>query len=297
MSVGPKQPPELTNAVREAGADLVELEDAEVLVWFGGGASRLSEALDRAPRLRWVQLPLAGIESVVDVLRPELTWVCAKGVYGPVVAEHGLALMLAAARGIHRYARRSSWAPEPGRTLSGTNALLLGGGGITGALTGLLAPLGVRMTVVRKHLRPMPGVDVTIGPGDLPRAIGTADWVVVAWALTPETERAVDAAFMERMRPDAWLINLGRGRHVHTDDLVAALREGAIGGAALDVTDPEPLPDDHPLWSLENALVTPHVANHWEIGLPLLAERLRENLRRDRDGEPLLGLVDVSLGY
>ena len=99
------------------------------------------------------------------------------------------------------------------------------------------------------------------------------------------------------MATHAWLINVGRGAHVVTDDLVAALREERIGGAALDVTDPEPLPPGHPLWSLPNCIITPHIANTPEMGLPLIAARVRENTARFLAGEPLIGLVDVRLGY
>ncbi len=99
------------------------------------------------------------------------------------------------------------------------------------------------------------------------------------------------------MEPHAWLVNVARGKHVATDDLVTALREGWIAGAALDVTDPEPLPDGHPLWELPNCLVTPHTANTQEMARPLLGARIRENVRRFGEGEELLGLVDVERGY
>jgi D-3-phosphoglycerate dehydrogenase len=99
------------------------------------------------------------------------------------------------------------------------------------------------------------------------------------------------------MDDDAWLVNVARGGHVQTDALVQALHDGAIGGAALDVTDPEPLPDDHPLWSAPSCLVTPHVGNTPDMAVPLLSERITENTRRFIAGEELLGLVDPALGY
>ena len=99
------------------------------------------------------------------------------------------------------------------------------------------------------------------------------------------------------MESHAWLVNVARGRHVVTDDLVDALRTGTIGGAGLDVTDPEPLPADHPLWSLPNCVITPHVGNTPEMAAPLLAERIRANVGRFARGEPLIGLVDVDAGY
>jgi phosphoglycerate dehydrogenase-like enzyme len=99
------------------------------------------------------------------------------------------------------------------------------------------------------------------------------------------------------MSPHTWLVNVARGRHIVTEDLVDALQMGLIGGAALDVTDPEPLPDDHPLWSLDNCIITPHVGNTPEMAVPLLSERIRLNVRRWIDGDDLLGAVDVNLGY
>ena len=99
------------------------------------------------------------------------------------------------------------------------------------------------------------------------------------------------------MESHAWLVNVARGRHVVTDDLVWALREGVIGGAALDVTDPEPLPAGHPLWSLPNCIITPHIGNTPEMAVPLLGERITANVRRYLAGEELIGLVDVRHGY
>jgi phosphoglycerate dehydrogenase-like enzyme len=107
----------------------------------------------------------------------------------------------------------------------------------------------------------------------------------------------IDAAALRAMASHAWLVNVGRGAHVVTDDLVEALRAGLIGGAGLDVTEPEPLPDGHPLWDLPNCIITPHTANSLEMGLPLLAKRVTENLRRYAAGEPLIGLVDLDAGY
>jgi phosphoglycerate dehydrogenase-like enzyme len=107
----------------------------------------------------------------------------------------------------------------------------------------------------------------------------------------------IGAGELARMEPHAWLVNVARGRHVDTGALVEALRAGAIGGAALDVTEPEPLPDGHPLWDLPNVIVTPHTANTQEMAKPLLGRRITENVRRFAAGEPLIGPVDVSLGY
>jgi len=120
---------------------------------------------------------------------------------------------------------------------------------------------------------------------------------VLALALTPETTGIIGAAELAAMGSGAWLVNVARGRHVDTDALVAALRDGVIAGAALDVTDPEPLPDGHALWDLDNCIVTPHTADTIEMVVPLLADRIRKNVRLLAAGEPLEGLVDASAGY
>jgi phosphoglycerate dehydrogenase-like enzyme len=123
------------------------------------------------------------------------------------------------------------------------------------------------------------------------------DLLVLALALTPETEGIISATELDLLPEHAWLVNLARGGHIITDDLVEALRNRSIGGAAVDVTEPEPLPDGHPLWTLPNCLITPHIGNTPEMGLPLLAERVTNNVRRRANGETLLGPVDTELGY
>ncbi len=161
----------------------------------------------------------------------------------------------------------------------------------------LLAPFGVHVTVVRRGADPVEGAERTLPTAELHEALRQAQVVFIALALTPETERVISAPELALMRKDAWLVNVARGRHVDTAALVSALEEDRIGGAALDVTDPEPLPDGHPLWSLPNCLVTPHTADTIEMTRPLFAERVRENVERFAAGQPLLGRVDTAAGY
>jgi phosphoglycerate dehydrogenase-like enzyme len=175
--------------------------------------------------------------------------------------------------------------------------LVLGGGGICESLIELLVPFGCTITVFRQRPEPVRGATVITERAQLDAALPMTDVVVVALSLTPSTEGIVDRAFLSRMAPHAWIVNVGRGRHVVTDDLVGALRERRIGGAALDVTEPEPLPVGHPLWSMPTCIVTPHIGNTPEMGLPLIAARVRENTARFVAGQPLIGLVDVALGY
>lgn len=277
---------------------MVAPAEAEALVWAEPAApEQLPHVLAAGTGVKWVQLPYAGIENLTGLLDNEHLWTCGKGVYAEPVAEHVMMLALAGLRGMGDYARARSWSPPKGRNLLGARVTVLGGGGITESLVRLLGPWDCRITVMRRRPTSMPGVDRVVGPEHLLDALSHADVVVVALALTPETAGIIDAAALDAMAPHAWLINVGRGGHVVTDDLVDALAAKAIGGAALDVTDPEPLPESHPLWSMENCLITPHVGNTPEMGLVLLARRVAENVRRYVAGEELLGPVDVDLGY
>ena len=289
-------------AVRDGGGELVELaDDPDALVWTTGSAwDRLADALAAAPAVRWVQLPFAGVERVAEagVLDEDRVWTCAKGVYAEPVAEHALALALAGLRGLPARARARSWGEQGAQTLYGATVVVVGAGGITGALLALLAPFRCRVVVVRRDATAaVPGADLVVGSDRLDEVLPEALVVFLTLALTEQTVHVVGAAQLARMRSDAWLVNVARGRHVDLDALADALREERIGGAALDVTDPEPLPDDSPLWSLDRCLVTPHTANPWQTAQPLLAARLRDNVRRFAAGEPLEGLVDVAAGY
>ncbi len=173
---------------------------------------------------------------------------------------------------------------------------MVGGGAITEALLQLLVPFEVKATVVRRHVSPLPGAAQVVGVQDLHQALTGAALVVLTLALTGETRGIVGSDALARMDEGAWLVNVARGEHVVTQALVAALEQRLIGEAALDVTDPEPLPEGHRLWELDNCLLTPHVATTL-MAEPLLAERVRRNVERFRTGQPLLGVVDPVLGY
>jgi phosphoglycerate dehydrogenase-like enzyme len=289
---------ELVSAIEEGGGALVDVADADSLIWTSAtDVAGLREVLDANPHIRWVQLPFAGIEPFVEVLDDDRTWTCGKGVYAEPVAEHALALALGGLRGVGRYARETAWSGPYGHNLLGGQVTILGGGAITRSLVRLLRPFGTYNVVVRNRLDPIDGVAEVIGLDGLHMALAESDLVVLALALTPETERIIDAAALDVMLEHAWLVNVARGKHVDTDALVEALREEHIGGAALDVTEPEPLPDDHPLWRLPNAIITPHVGNTPDMGIKLLWARVRENVERYARGEELLGPVHVDLGY
>lgn len=301
VAVGPFPSSFATDAVREGGGEVVEVGDRpDSLVWLDpGDVAGLTAWLAEVPDARWVQLPFAGVERVAEagLLDDQRIWTCAKGAYAEPVAEHALALTLAGLRQLPTRVVARSWGIPAGVSLYDQKVTIVGGGGIATSLLEQLAPFRVRATVVRRRSDPLPGAARTVPVERLHEALADALVVVLALALTPDTTGIIGAAELDAMSERSWLVNVARGRHVQTDALVAALRAGAIGGAALDVTDPEPLPDGHPLWDLPNCIVTPHTADTIEMVLPLLADRIRTNVRYLAAGESLVGRVDVSAGY
>lgn len=287
--------PFLVDAVRAGGGVVVPPSEAQGIVWTSPrDAHDLRALLAAHANIQWVQLPWAGIEPFVDVLDRHHVWTAGQGVYAEPVAEHALALALAGLRDFKRRATATSWQKPSGLSLMDGRVTIFGAGGIARCLVHLLAPFRARITVVRR--RPEPFENARVLPFEARvDAVSDADVVVLAAPLTNLTRRCVDTKVLAAMKKTAWLVNVARGGLVDTDALVDALERRAIGGAALDVTDPEPLPEGHPLWKL--ALITPHVGNTPEMAVPLLSERVRENVRRFAAGAPLLGVVDVEAGY
>lgn len=288
----------MRDAVVDGGGELVDVADTTALVW---GAARdpegLAAVLDDNQHLEWIQLPFAGVEEFAHLISDDRLWTCGKGVYAEPVAEMAVAMALAGLRGLVRYSRQSGWSRPIGRNLIGARVSILGGGGITEEIVRLLNPFGCHVTVVRNRVTDMEGVDVVLESDRFVDALPGADVVFLALPLTSETVGMMGRSEFETMESHAWLVNVARGRHVRTDDLVWALENGVIGGAALDVTDPEPLPDDHRLWSMANCIITPHVGNTPEMAVPLLSERIATNVRRWIAGDDLIGPVDPDLGY
>jgi phosphoglycerate dehydrogenase-like enzyme len=288
----------MAEAICDGGGHIVPLAEAEAIVWADPrDPDSLAKLLPEAPHAKWIQLPFAGIENFVHLIDHDRHWTAGKGVYAEPVAEMALTLALAGLRGLGIYTRVDVWSAPQGVNLLNGRVTILGGGGITESLVRLLQPFDCHITVVRRNVSDLDGVDEVLGSDRYADALPGADLVVVALALTPETEGIIAAGELELMERHAWLVNVARGRHVVTDDLVVALQDGVIGGAGLDVTDPEPLPEGHPLWSLPNCIISPHVGNTPDMARPLLADRITANVRRFALGEELIGSVDVDAGY
>ncbi|GIT79080.1 dihydrofolate reductase [Leifsonia sp. LS1] len=304
IAIMPRAEQTFVDAVRAGGGTVAPLsESTRGLVWLDyRDPDGFAAAMDAHPSITWVQLPFAGVDAFSPTIaahaRPGLVWTSAKGAYAQPVAEHALTLALALLRVIPKRVRARSWATEPeGRSLYGMDVVLIGAGGIALELMRLLEPFGTRITVVRRSAEPVPGAARTLTTDRLAEALPTADIVVVAAALTGGTRELIGAPEVAAMKPTALLVNIARGGLVDTDALLAALRDGGIAGAGLDVTDPEPLPDGHPLWDEPSCLITPHQADTPEMVAPLLAERVRLNVSAFLGDGRFVGLVDPEAGY
>jgi phosphoglycerate dehydrogenase-like enzyme len=290
VHVAPEPDGAIEEAITAAGGQIGPLDEADALVWLDSNPDSLPDTLP--DRIRWVQLPNAGVESWLGRIDGARVWTSAAGAYGVPVAEHALALMLAGARRLADCARQESWTRPATQPLDGSTVAIVGAGGIGRALMRMLAPFDVEVLSVTRR-----GRDGTLPADRLPEVLPLAHHVVIAAPSTPDTQRIIGAAELEAMRDDAWLVNVARGSLVDTDALVAALAAGAIAGAALDVTDPEPLPDGHPLWTEPRALITCHTANPDATLRRYLARHVQENVARFANGQPLLSQIDPEAGY
>jgi phosphoglycerate dehydrogenase-like enzyme len=287
----------LEDAVRAGGGTPAAIDDANVLVWAWGDADELLATL--RPEIEWVQFRPAGMEywianGVIDDAR---MWTAGKGTFAVPIAEYVLTMIMAAARSLPHVLAQRSWAEPPARRVTGATLGIVGAGGIGSAVIEIVRPLSLRILALTRSGREVGGATESLGPGELDRLLAESDFVLLSAPATAATRGLLGARELGLLQPHAWLINVARGSLVDTDALVAALREGRIGGAALDVTDPEPLPDGHPLWELENVIITSHSANTMAMGDICFAERLELNVRRFVAGEVPLGLVDVAAGY
>ena len=299
VAMEPKAFPEYLDAAAEAGAQVVPLTSAiKALIWLDYSRPQaLADLLDKNPQIEWVQLPFAGVDAFADIIKRPILFTSAKGSYREPVAEHALALSLALMRVIPERVVTKTWGRKFAASLYDSNVLIFGGGGITEELLKLLAPFRASVTVIRKNPQPIFGAKQTLGFEDLEAQLPMADLVILAAALTDETRYLFDASKFAVMKSTAYFVNIARGPMVHTADLLEALNKHEIAGAAVDVTDPEPLPDGHPLWNTKNLIITPHTADTRDQVVRLFSDRIRENLLAYSQGQPLIGVVDPKLGY
>jgi phosphoglycerate dehydrogenase-like enzyme len=310
VAIGPGDPGRpavrhIVDAIEAGGGTVGPIDDTtRGLVWLSHKAiDELDEVLSHHTNIEWVQLPMAGVDMFGPILTryadsPRPLWTSAKGAYAEPVAEHALALTLALLRVFPERVRAASWATEEkGISLYGLDVVIIGAGGIALELIRLLEPFDATITIVRRSTDPVAGAARTVAASSLAEVLPSADVVIVAAAMNSDTAHMFGAREFESMKPSAVLVNIARGGLVDTEALVAALDNGVIGGAGLDVTSPEPLPDGHPLWTSPRALVTPHQADTSAMVAPLLAERIRHNVAALSGDGDFIGVVDPRAGY
>jgi phosphoglycerate dehydrogenase-like enzyme len=289
-------------AIEGGGGHVVDAADANAVIWMRvSDPTGLREVLEQHPDIQWVQLPWVGVESyaqagIFDDF--ELTFTNAKRLYAPNVAEHAFGLTIAMLRNFAEQARHDEWHFTTTRSLANKRVTILGGGGITTALIPYLRVTdGTKITVVRKQAETLEGADRTVTVDQLHEVLPATDVLIVTLALTTETHGIVGAKELALMPDHAIVVNVARGQHVDHEALADALQAGQLGGAALDVTDPEPFPATHPLWNMDNVLITSHSADSVEYITQQLSARVLRNTAHFSNGERLEGEVDRKLGY
>lgn len=280
-----------------------DLQDAEALfLRWGIGGEHLQRLLAELPRLRWVHTISVGVEHVIfpGLAESDVILTNASGVFDIPIAETVLTYMLMVVKRMPEFLaqqRARRWQKQELRELRGMTVGIVGLGSIGSEIARLCRPLGMRVLGLRRGGQPSHVADEVLPPERLSELLARSDFVVIAAPLTAETRGLIGAAELAAMKPDAWLINIARGPIVDEAALIEALQARRIGGACLDVFDEEPLPENHPLWGLDNVILTPH--NSWSS--PYIEERsiglFLENLRRYVNGEPLLNVVDKRVGY
>ena len=261
--------------------------------------------------IEFVQHCFTGVNQMIDagiITENTIPWCNAAGAFAKPVAESALGLLLSQAHHHKRFALEATW--DGAREIDESQAWLyspnghapkrvaiFGAGGIGQELISLLKPFGVHITAVNRSGRAVEGADETHPLADATSVWSEADFVVLIMPLTEETNGLVDAAKFKAMKSSAILVNVGRGKLVNTDDLVEALRTGEIAGAGLEVMDPEPLPDGHPLWELKNCTMTPHMGASWQVADLHLGDIFNTNARAWEEGRPLPTSVDPKAGY
>ncbi len=283
-----------------------ELPDVEIFVGWSLPAAKLALARN----LKWMHSLMTGVAQLCypEMVASPVVLTNAATVHAPVVAEHAWALILASARripsavesqGRREWAQQKIWDTQPRPfEVGGLTLGLIGLGAIGREVARRARAFGMRVLAVKRRAdRNREWADEVYGPEELPRLLSQSDVLVLAAPDTPQTRGMLAEREFALMKPSALLVNVGRGTLLDEKALVRALREGRLGGAALDVSAQEPLPPDSPLWDAPNLLLTPHLSSATERLWPRHLELLAENVRRYLAGEPLLNVVDKAAGY
>ncbi|HEY6240587.1 MAG TPA: D-2-hydroxyacid dehydrogenase [Burkholderiales bacterium] len=264
------------------------IADAEILLTFG--AHMADRVLEKGRKLKWIQALGTGVDGIVDrpPFRDGVLVTNMHGLHGDSVPEAAIMLMLALARDLPRAMRNQhgrKWERYPSRLLKGKTVGIFGVGAIAKSLVPACKAFGMSVTGISSAPREMEGFDRMVRRDELQETVGALDFLVLLTPYTPETRGIVSAKVLAAMKPGAYLVNLARGGIVDEEALVRALREKRLAGAALDVFAQEPLPEDHPFWSMDNVIVTPHLGGfhdqYAEQALPTVVENFRKYLAGD----------------
>lgn len=268
------------------------IAEADILVTFG--PMMAEHVLEKAKKLKWIQALGSGVDGITDrpSLRGDVVVTNLHGIHGGPVSEAALMAMLALARSLPRTVRnqqQGKWDRSvPPSLLKGKTVAIFGVGVISAELAPMCKALGMRVTGISSSVRAVPGFDHMYARSELAKAAGEADYFVLLTPYSPQTRNIVDANIFAAMKPTAYLVNLARGGVVDEDAMMAALSEGRIAGAALDVFSQEPLPADHPLWNMDKVLITPHLGGFYDAyvneALPVIEHNLRKFLAGDTTG-------------
>lgn len=266
--------------------------------------------VERAPNLKWLQLTSAGVDRLIDapVVHSHVNVTTASGIHAVAISEYIIGAMLAFAKGLPKAAlakAQRAWRPYIAAELAAQTAGIIGVGAIGARTAQLAKALGMRVLAMRRSATKRltggatgdPNIDEMLPPSDLDYLLAESDYVVLALPLTPESAGLIGEPQLRAMKPSAVIVNIARGAVIDQDALIAALRNGEIAGAALDVFTPEPLPSESPLWDLDNVILTPHISGGTPRYMELAVALFCDNLRRYLVGEPLRNVVDPARGY
>lgn len=279
------------------------LDGADVLYQWHSFSPALKENWGAAATLKWVHVSAAGVSQLLfdELIRSDITYTNSRGVLSRSIAEFALGFVLDLAKdaqGSFRLQQQKRWQHRVTRKIQGQSALVVGTGSIGRETARLFRAVGMNVDGAGRTAR---DGDAEFGrihsSRDLARVVHGYDYLVLAAPLTNDTRGLVNAEVLAAMKPTAHLINVGRGELVYTGALTEALAAGSIAGAALDVVHPEPLPEGHALWSMENVIITPHMGGDTEDYLDDLGKLFIDNLKRYRNTEPLHNVVDKTLGF
>ncbi len=279
------------------------LSGADALFVYDFLSTAVPGAWPAADRLRWLHIASAGVDPVLfpGLQGSDVVLTNSRGVFDGAIAEYVLGVVLTFAKDFVRswdLQRQKKWKHRESERVSGRRVLVVGTGPIGRSIARLLRAAGMSVAGVGRRARTGdPDFGDVYASSELVHHLAEADYVVAVAPLTEQTKGMFDAETFAAMKPGARFVNVGRGELVVTSDLVGALRDGPLGGAALDVFDTEPLPPESPLWTMENVLISPHMSGDFVGWRNTLVEVFADNFRRWRAGEPLRNVVDKQLGY